>query len=100
MIRAMYRRFRAASVSAKVEASLVGYGAQEMLQAKWRTTAMLAGPWPVRDRALSSPKVTSSTQSRLFSMARWLRTASAGAFRIIFIRQVAATWQDDALTGR
>jgi transposase len=48
-------------------------------QAKWRTVAMLAGPKPVRDRALSSPKVTSSTQWRLFSMAQWLRTDSASA---------------------
>ena len=41
------------------------------------TTAMFAGPWPVRSRARSSWKTTSRTQCSRFSMPQWARTARA-----------------------
>ena len=40
---------------------------------------MLAGPWPVRERAASSRNVTPGTQCKEFSMARWRWTALAKA---------------------
>ncbi len=54
-----------------------------MLKARCRTVAMLAGPHPVRDRALSLPKVTSGTRWRLFLIAQWLRTAPARVCGVI-----------------
>src|SRR3954463_10027090 len=41
------------------------------------TTAMFAGPWPVRRRARSSRNTTSSTQCSRFSMPQWPRAARA-----------------------
>ena len=57
--------------------------ALRMLEAQCRTVAMLAGPYPVRDRALSVPKVTSGTRWRLFLIAQWLRTAPARVCGVI-----------------
>src|SRR3954447_22977099 len=55
----------------------------EMAGLAWRsrfiamcfTTAMLAGPWPVRSRARSSLNTTSRTQCSRFSIPQWPRTA-------------------------
>jgi putative flavoprotein involved in K+ transport len=45
------------------------------LGAKCRTTAMFLAPCPLRRRDWSSPKTTSSTQWRRFSMPQWPRMA-------------------------
>jgi hypothetical protein len=86
MIWARYWRFRAALLRRSLMLRL-SPTALIMLKAKCRTVAMLAGPCPVRDRALSSLKVTSSTQCRLWRVGRrdcttGLSQNGAGASRL------------------
>jgi hypothetical protein len=58
---------------------MVGFAEDSRLSAVCLMTATFCGPKPVRSRARSSWKTTSSTQCSRFSMPQWPRTARAKA---------------------
>ena len=58
---------------------LVASACRCRLMARLRRVAMTVGPWCVRTWEGSSPKGTSRTQCRRFSMLQWARRASASS---------------------